>query len=116
MKKYRPSNGTEGMAFCEHFCERCIHENPSQESKRKCDILTATMLYDVNEEKYPKEWTYDENGSPTCTNWVKWDWNNDGDPDDPDNPKAPIPENPNQLCFPFLLDEIGIPKQTPQTV
>lgn len=107
-KKYRPSNGTEGMGFTDHFCDRCIHQNPNPDNKKHCMILCRTMVYDVNDKEYPLEWTYDDNGSPACTNWKKWDWGNDGDPDDPDNPKAPIPEDPNQLCFPFLFDELNI--------
>lgn len=113
-KKYRPSNGTEGMWFMECHCFQCIHENPNPELKPKCDIITASMCFDVNEKEYPKEWIYGEDGKPTCTKFFKWDWGNDGDPNDRDNPKAPIPEDPNQLCLPFIFDEIGIKKHSPQ--
>lgn len=83
MKKYQPSNGTEGMIFMEHFCENCIHEKYLQDpekfddEKDKCRILSNSMIYSVNDPEYPIEWTYDENDKPTCTNWVKWDWDND---------------------------------------
>lgn len=106
-KKYRPSNGTEGMAFTDHFCDRCINQHPDPDHPKQCMILCRSMCYGVDDPQYPSEWTYGDNGRPTCTSWKKWDWGNDGDPD---NPSAPIPEDPNQLCFPFIFDELGINK------
>lgn len=109
MKKlYRPSNGTEGIGFMEDFCFQCIHENPNPNLKPKCGLMTASMVCGVNDPLYPQEWTYDQNDRPTCTKFTKWDWGNDGDPNDPDKPKAPVPEDPNQLCFPFIYDELEI--------
>lgn len=105
MKPYRPSNGTEGMYFMEEHCFQCIHENPDPYKKPKCHIMTLSMAYDLNDPEYPKEWCYVDD-KPTCTKWVKWDWNNDGDPDDPENPNVPTPVGPNQLCLPFVLDSI----------
>lgn len=105
-KKYRPSNGSEGDHFISTFCMNCIHENPNPELKPNCEILTFTMCYDVNEPEYPEEWIYNDQGKPVCSSFKKWDWGNDGDPNDPDNPKAPIPEDPNQLCIPFMIAEI----------
>jgi hypothetical protein len=116
MKKYRPSSGSEGIWFCGMFCDQCINQHPDPNNKKQCMILCRTLCHSINEPEYPTEWVYDENNNPTCTAFVKWDWNNDGDPDDPDNPKAPIPENPMQLTMPFIFDEIGISKQTSQTV
>jgi len=113
-KLYRPSNGTEGEWFMCEYCLNCIHENPDMDKKPKCKLMTASMCFDITEPEYPKEWCYDENDKPVCTKFVKWDWGNDGDPNDPDNPKAPIPEDPNQLCLPFIFDEIGIKKQKPE--
>lgn len=57
-----PSNGTEGMAFVEHWCERCAHESFMQNPERghKCGILTSSFL----EDEIP-EWIEDENG-PRC--------------------------------------------------
>lgn len=106
-RKYQPSNGTEGEYFTDQFCMQCIHCDPDPEGDKQCDILCATLCYNVKDPEYPEEWIYDKEDNPTCTAWVKWDWGNDGDPDDLDNPKAPIPEDPNQLCMPFILDEIG---------
>jgi hypothetical protein len=106
-RKYRPSNGTEGDYFMSKFCYQCIHDNPDYNAKEpRCEIMTLTMCLDLNDKEYPKEWCYGEDGKPKCTNFVKWDWGNDGDPNDPDNPKAPIPDDPNQLCMPFIIDEI----------
>ena len=107
-KLYRPSNGTEGDYFMGKFCYQCIHDNPDYNvSAPRCDIMTATMCYDINDKEYPKEWTYDDNNEPICTKFVKWDWDNDGSPNDPDNPKAPIPDDPNQLIIPFIIDDIN---------
>lgn len=114
-QSFRPSNGTEGMMFMDAFCDNCLHEKWSHthnDHDKKCPILSATMLYDKKEKGYPEEWVYNDEGWPVCTAWHKWDWGNDGDPDDPDNPnyRPPDLDNPNQLCLPFLFDEIGIPK------
>lgn len=108
MKKYRPSNGTEGMGFCEMFCEQCIHEkfiHTQNDADKKCDILSRTLMHDVEDPEYPEEWTYDSEGNPTCTAFQKWDWGNDGDGWN-DLPE-PEPEDPNQMCFPFVMDEIN---------
>lgn len=116
MKKYQPSNGTEGMDFIDFHCMNCINCDPNPDGKTQCDILCRTMAHDINDKEYPTEWCYVD-GKPTCTAWVKWDWDEDGDPNDPDNPKAPTPEDPNQLCFPWMLDEIiGEPVKKLETV
>lgn len=110
---FRPSSGTEGMDWMEDFCFQCIHDNPYLDNnekhwmgKRRCDLMTASMLFCPTEPEYPKEWIY-KDGKPICTKFQKWDWGNDGDPDDPDNPKAPPPPpDPNQLSlFPLYPDE-----------
>ena len=106
MKKYQPSNGSEGDWFCHKFCFNCIHCDPDPEGEKQCDILYRSLCYSVDEPEYPKEWCYDEDGKPHCTDWVKWDWGNDGDPDDPDNPKAPPIIDPDQLnLFPLYPNE-----------
>lgn len=113
MKKYRPSNGTEGMGFIEKFCCNCIHgkyEHSGDINDNPCEILSRSFMYDLKDKEYPEEWIYDENNKPCCTAWQKWDWGRDGDPDDPDNPNYRPPDNPNQLVMPFLLDEIGVPE------
>lgn len=97
MEKYQPSNGTEGMIFIEKFCDNCINGND-------CSILNDTMVYNINDKKYPKEWVYLDD-KPTCTAFVKWDRDNDGDPNDRNNPKVPI-DDPNQLMLFSIADEI----------
>lgn len=114
MKKYRPSNGTEGMRFTEHFCDRCKNQHPDPNSSKQCMILCKTMCYDLNDKEYPEEWTYDEEGFPTCTAWNKWDWGRDDDGNWIEPPEMQ-PDDPNQLCFPFLFDELKISKIKTQT-
>lgn len=105
MKPFRPSNGTEGWGFVETYCMNCIHCDPDPTGDKQCNILCRTLIHDANDPEYPKEWVYIDD-KPTCTSWVKWDWGNDGNPDDPDNPNFVPPDDPNQLCLPFELDRI----------
>src|SRR5690606_19299951 len=104
-KSYQPSNGCEGVWFTETYCMNCINCDPDPEGKKQCDILCNSMAYSPGDKEYPKEWVYDENENPICTEWKKWDWDNDGDPDDPENPKAPTPYDPNQLVLFSVADE-----------
>ena len=96
MKKFKPSNGTEGTSFIEDHCMQCIHCDPDSRGAKQCEILCATMVHDIKDKEYPKEWVYIDD-KPTCTEWQKWDWKEQGDPDDPKNPNAPIQEDPQQL-------------------
>lgn len=84
----------------------CINCDPNPSGAKQCNILLKTLIHGVDEPEYPKEWTYDENDRPICTSYVKWDWDSNGDPDDPDNPNAPIPDDPNQLMLFSEADEI----------
>ena len=106
---YRPSNGTEGCAFQEHFCDRCINEKFSHTQKhgdKQCDILNRSLLWDKNDEGYPKEWQYGDNDDPLCTAWVKWDWGRGDDDNGLNEPPVPEPVDPAQLVIPFELMEI----------
>lgn len=58
-KSYRPSNGTEGTIFMAQFCDRC--------TKDDCWIIIDTFRLSIDDPEYPKEWTFDEDGEPTCT-------------------------------------------------
>lgn len=63
---YRPSNGTEGEIFYEDWCVNCHREAAG----RLCKILAATMIFDIGERGYPKEWVRDVGewpGNPRCT-------------------------------------------------
>lgn len=67
-EKYRPSNGTEGCFFQEAFCDHCKHDKSIRDGTGDgCRILAATMAYDVEDEKYPVEWQYGNDGQPKCT-------------------------------------------------
>ena len=61
MKKYRPSNGTEGQVFYDYWCARC-----QKDINEDCPIFAASMAYDIDDERYPKEWVEVEDG-PKCT-------------------------------------------------
>ena len=112
-RKYRPSNGSEGMWFDEKFCLNCIHEKFMHTQKHgdmQCNIFNRAFLFDIDDKEYPEEWQYDENDNPTCTAWVKWNWGRDDDENGLNEPPPKTPDDPNQLCFPFIFDELGIPK------
>lgn len=67
---------------------RCVFCDPDPNGERQCEILADSMVFDVNDEEYPKEWIYGDDGKPTCTKHKYHDWENDGEPelpiDDPD--------------------------------
>ena len=120
MKKYQPSNGSEGIDFTETYCMNCTHCDPDPYGEKQCDILCRSMVYNINDPEYPREWVKDDDGrNPRCTAWVKWDWGNDGDPDDPENPKAPPPPpDPSQInMFPlYPYETVFEPKKEKHTV
>lgn len=68
-KPYCPSNGTEGDMFYELWCADCTKDADFLESvdNQGCEVLSKSMLFDVKDDEYPKEWTHDENGQPCCT-------------------------------------------------
>jgi len=110
IKKYQPSNGTEGMIFCENFCNQCIHgkyEHTGDIEDKPCEILTATYFMDIKDKEYPIEWQYDKDNKPTCTSFIKHDWNqdDDGNWNDPKpNPDDDVPDN--QLMLFSIADEV----------
>ena len=68
-KIYRPANGTEGDIFMQHFCYKCIHDD--LENENYCHILNRTLVHEVDDEEYPKEWIYNEDGRPVCTEFER---------------------------------------------
>lgn len=112
MKKYRPSNGSEGDWFISTFCYNCIHgkyEHTGDTNDKPCEIISLSMCHTTDEKEYPEEWQYNDQGNPCCTAFIKWDWGMDDDGNWIDPPPI-YPEDPNQLCLPFIFDEIGIPQ------
>lgn len=77
LKRYRPSNCTEGAEFISHWCGHCARDLALNGAKiyyqctddELCSIVAATYAYDVNDEDYPREWVHDEDG-PRCTAFV----------------------------------------------
>ena len=114
--KYQPSNGTEGMIFMDKFCGQCIHEHIPTE--KYCKIVALTMGLDKKDKDYPNEWTYDEEGKPTCTKWKKWDWGDGGFGGDDWNepPPPPYDPGPNQLMLFSVADDILNSEKNPKQV
>ena len=54
-RPYRPSNGTEGILFCESFCFRC-----ARDENEDCPIFSNTLIYDPDSPHYPAEWVCDD--------------------------------------------------------
>lgn len=58
---YRPSNGTEGIAFWDRFCRVCRKNS-------RCSVFDKALFHDIDPKiKYPKCLTYDDADKPTCT-------------------------------------------------
>lgn len=109
IKLYRPSNGSEGDWFIDKFCANCIHgkyEHTGDVNDKPCKICSFSMAFDTKDKEYPKEWVYDENDKPICTAFVKWDWGKD-DNGNWNDPPPIIPDDPDQLCLPFMIEEIN---------
>jgi len=108
-RKYQPSNGTEGMIFTEQYCEQCLHEkwmHTQNDDDLKCEILSDSMVYDINDKEYPSEWQYNEKDEPICTKWQKWDWGNNDNDGFNEPPNNPIDDDPNQLMLFSIADEV----------
>lgn len=69
MKRYRPSNGTEGEIFQGDWCSRCERDRPSREGdpSEGCSILVKVYALPIDDPAYPEEWTYGPDGQPLCT-------------------------------------------------
>lgn len=65
IEKYRPANGFEGMEFEDKFCCKCQKFQNAQ--GQYCNININAMLWDVEHQKYPSEWVYDQRENPVCT-------------------------------------------------
>lgn len=84
VRSYRPSNGTEGEAFMQRFCARCVCEPDDIEQHDGCPIIAATMALSRDDPEYPKEWVQRvDNGHHTCTAFEERPLGWDGAPTDP---------------------------------
>ena len=61
---YRPSNGSEGMAFIARWCDRCRCGDDGEEG---CPILSATMAFQLFDPEDPSEWRWNERSGARCT-------------------------------------------------
>ena len=61
-KLYRPSNGSEGQAFMDQFCDKCIYYD-------NCDILNESLL-----EGQVKEWVVDADNKAKCLMFSEAGW------------------------------------------
>ena len=70
---YQPSNGIEGMAFMDDFCDQCSRDEKYKETQAAedgCGILVRTLVLSIGDPGYPTEWIYDGDGRPTCTAFI----------------------------------------------
>lgn len=69
-EKYRPSNGTEGRIFMSRWCNDCVKDSAYRadpSSGEGCPIIAAALTVSKEDENYPVEWQYGEDGQPRCT-------------------------------------------------
>jgi hypothetical protein len=71
-RPYRPSNGAEGMDFIDRWCGRCLHDEAYRNGTgNSCPIVANSLVFGVDDPKYPKEWVQDEPwGNARCTAFV----------------------------------------------
>jgi len=69
---YHPSNGVEGEIFMDTYCSRCERDRAYREGiGDSCPIIAATMVFDIGDPGYPREWIMDANDEPTCTAFAR---------------------------------------------
>lgn len=66
VRKFQPSNHTQGAAFVADWCGTCQHG-----LHEPCDIAARTMWLKVEDPEYPAEWQYNCNDDPVCTAHVE---------------------------------------------
>jgi hypothetical protein len=67
VRRYRPSSGTEGIAFMAYWCDLCrCDEAFRRDEGDSCPIAANTMALDLHDPAYPAEWVVDDLG-PRCT-------------------------------------------------
>ncbi len=67
-RKYRPSCGSEGADFIDHWCGRCKHDVAFRNDEGdSCPIIANSFVFKMDDPKYPPEWQYAADGCPVCT-------------------------------------------------
>ena len=67
---YCPATGSEGRAFEEVFCGRCIYSGTAAD-ENGCPIAEqAYMIANASDPKFPNQWVYDDDGVPSCRMFV----------------------------------------------
>lgn len=72
---YRPSNGTEGLIFAEHTCDRCVrdHQWHTTETGESCPIILDGLAGEhayPNPDGPPQWWRDAETGETGCSEFV----------------------------------------------
>lgn len=66
-EKYRPSNGSEGMMFMERWCGKCQRDAAYRAGTGDgCPIVANALVFGVDDDGYPAEWCYGDDGQPLC--------------------------------------------------
>jgi len=108
MRRWQPSNGTEGMMFVGEFCEHCIREkfmNTQKHGDMQCEILNNSLLnerpcFDKDLKFDGWEWFSSEDFTMhKCNQYKDWDW-------DKGDPPPSVPYDPNQLVMPFMSEQV----------
>jgi len=111
VRRFMPSNGTEGDLFTGKFCGHCINEEfMSKDCGKQCEILNNSLLHDrpcYNKDLKYDGWEWFDNGDYDnyewkCNQYKHWDWGNDRR--GWNEPPEPPPYDPNQLIL-FSFDE-----------
>ena len=50
------------------WCDKCSNQGSIEEGPH-CEIINMVYNYDIEDEKYPDEWCFDEQGIPCCTRY-----------------------------------------------
>jgi hypothetical protein len=67
-KKYRPACGSEGANFIDRWCYSCKRDEAFRnDDGDSCPIVANSFVFDVDDPRYPSEWTFNDEGRPICT-------------------------------------------------
>lgn len=61
-KPFRPANGSMGEIFMAQWCKRCTKDDP--DNGRFCGILTCAVVFDIDEDEYPRDYWRVDVGDP----------------------------------------------------